>query len=235
MTTEWTTLTRKDLSGVHPTMAEIVIEAMNRGGVGRISSKGHAILRAPESNGTMSVPPKVNRGRTLPNCQADFNRLFGGTPLLEKKEVPRTAVAAALVEAAKTIKTTPSVMVKCEVTGCDREFPTAGALYGHVQKNHHPCPEPGCTRAFTSAQGASLHLRRAHKGFTPERKSSVKQETKTENSSSDEVRLLAEVRNLLGITNDDRVAELEKELDEAKARIKKLESKLSVLRDALKD
>jgi hypothetical protein len=50
----WRVLTRRDLNAFDDDATAAVLLAMERGGVGRISKNGHAILRAPDGQ-TMSV------------------------------------------------------------------------------------------------------------------------------------------------------------------------------------
>ena len=229
-TSEWTKLTRADLTVFHTDMRDIIMDAMERGGLGRISSKGHAILRSPNGTTTMSVPSKPKSNRNLQNCRADFNRLFGDTEPAKKAALPpRPATPTPAILAEK---------LPCFVKTCGKTFQTKGARYSHHEIAHHPCQQPGCPRVFPTPQGASLHRRRAHEGFNPGAKPKkeepeVAQAPAVEVDKIDDSDLLAQVRILLGVTDDAEVARLREELDTANKRIKELDKKLQALRDAL--
>lgn len=70
----WARLTREDVSGFDKTMAEIVLEMGEHGWVGRMSSKGHAIMRAPDGTCTHSVSRDSLKGRSGKNTRAVFER-----------------------------------------------------------------------------------------------------------------------------------------------------------------
>jgi hypothetical protein len=71
-------LTRADLGTFDREATELVLEAMRAGCVGRVSSRGHAILRN-NAGGSVSVPRNMTSpNRTAQNARADMKRLLGG-------------------------------------------------------------------------------------------------------------------------------------------------------------
>lgn len=74
MAEKWTRLTREDVPGFDKTMTEIVLEMGEHGWVGRLSSKGHAIMRAPDGVTTHAVSRDSLRGRSGRNTRSTFER-----------------------------------------------------------------------------------------------------------------------------------------------------------------
>jgi hypothetical protein len=71
-------LTRADLGTFDREATELVLEAMRAGCVGRVSSRGHAILRN-NAGGSVSVPRNMTSpNRTAQNARAEMKRLLGG-------------------------------------------------------------------------------------------------------------------------------------------------------------
>jgi hypothetical protein len=70
----WRVLTRQDLPAFDNEAASIVLDASEMGWLGRISTKGHAIMRAPDGNTTISVSRDSSRGRSGKNARADLER-----------------------------------------------------------------------------------------------------------------------------------------------------------------
>lgn len=155
--TKWMKLTRGDLRAFDDKATELILEAMERGAVGRISTKGHCILRAP-TGATMSVSRNTgsgNRGRY--NMEAEFARIFG---TVEVRALPRAV--GDNEPAHPLIPRQGQPMLPCPADWCDREFVTGGARYTHVQRDHFPCKEPGCDRVFDEARKASGHYNVVH-------------------------------------------------------------------------
>lgn len=99
-------LTRADLVTFDREAKDLILEAMEVGCLGRVSAKGHAILRN-NTGGTTSVPRNMTApNRSAQNARADMRRLLAEHhPVLEKPtstRVPRRAqqmtVAQAFVE-----------------------------------------------------------------------------------------------------------------------------------------
>lgn len=154
----WKRLFRTDLKTFDDRATELVLAAMDRGAMGRISSKGHAILRGPDGQ-TMSVSRNTgsgNRGRQ--NMEAEFVRIFGP---LEVRALPRAVGDSVSIEH-PLVPTRETVMIACPLDSCDAEFVTEGARYTHVQREHFPCKEPGCQRVFDNATKASGHFNVTH-------------------------------------------------------------------------
>jgi hypothetical protein len=69
-------LTRADLITFDPEAKDLILEAMDVGCLGRISSKGHCILRN-NAGGSTSIPRNMSSpNRTAQNARADMKRLF---------------------------------------------------------------------------------------------------------------------------------------------------------------
>jgi hypothetical protein len=72
-TATYTEFTRADLAGYDKECIEVALSAQSLGWTGRMSSKGHMILRAPDGESTMSVSRSSN-GRSLANMKANLDR-----------------------------------------------------------------------------------------------------------------------------------------------------------------
>lgn len=163
---EWRPLTRRDLRGFDDGACDLILKAIGYGAVGRISQKGHALLRGPDGQ-TMSVSRNTgmgNRGRQ--NAEADFVRIFGAYEQEEKQAVGQNLT---LVRKEQTVANThPLVppeehpMLTCPAKDCEAEFVTEGARYTHIQKQHFPCREPGCDRVFTKKSAEQGHFNLSH-------------------------------------------------------------------------
>lgn len=156
-------LQRGDLRTFDGRAVELILGAMARGGEGRISSKGHAILRSPNGQ-TMSVSRNTATGnRSYRNMQADYQRCFGNLPVLDE----RTDGALALVpdpepDEHPLVPRQGRQLLECPVESCEAEFVTEGARYSHVHKEHHPCKQPGCFKVFDKPNKASGHFNVVH-------------------------------------------------------------------------
>lgn len=69
-------MTRADLRDFDDQAIRLILEAMNQGALGRLSSRGHVILRSP-SGATCSVPAHMGDNvRTFQNVRAALRRAF---------------------------------------------------------------------------------------------------------------------------------------------------------------
>lgn len=72
----WTRLTSRDLTAFDKRAKELILNAMEQGCTGKISSRHHAILRNA-AGGTTSVPRNLtSQNRTSQNCEAGVRRLL---------------------------------------------------------------------------------------------------------------------------------------------------------------
>lgn len=150
-------LLRTDLRAFDTRAQDLILGAMERGGRGRISTKGHAILRSPNGQ-TMSVSRNTATGnRSYQNMEADFRRCFGDLPC-ENETSGSLALAPPLPEIAQR-----DPDLECPLEGCEAVFVTEGARYSHVQKEHYPCKKPGCPAVFDAASKASGHYNVLHR------------------------------------------------------------------------
>lgn len=70
-------LSRKDLKAFDREAADLLLWAQDRGARVRVTKNGHAVVYAPDGEGTATIPPtfkKVNRGGK--NAQSAVRRLF---------------------------------------------------------------------------------------------------------------------------------------------------------------
>lgn len=147
-TGQYRALTPGDLTGFDKEARALVLEAVDRGAVGRVSNRGHAILRAPNGSGTASVPPHlvdVNRGGH--NAKAAVRRLFPAAPNGSSQNGSE------------------AVIVGHVCPECGRSYETARALLGHTVGAHRrgaPAACPDCGREFTSVNGMSTHRATIH-------------------------------------------------------------------------
>lgn len=230
----WRVLTRGELKPFDTVAQDIILAAMNKGAKGRISTKGHVILRSPKG-GTMAVSRNTSAGnRTAANCRADFKRLFADLPDVEpdlpagQEEETRTDVDASFeIFNARPPADALHPTINCSVEDCEAVFVTEGARYSHVQKVHHKCPEPGCDYIGKSNNGLAAHTRIRHGTNRPWEVRSQK----AASMRASDAKTLAAIRELLG--TDPQVAELEKALKAERAKVKELETKLGKLREAL--
>lgn len=67
-------LTASELKRYDAEARELVLRMIDDGWSGRISSRGHAILRAPDGKSTASVSPNYHRSRAGKNAEAVYRR-----------------------------------------------------------------------------------------------------------------------------------------------------------------
>lgn len=160
---EWRELRRVDLKGFDRQAQNVVLMAMERGGVGRISNKGHAILRSP-SGATMSVSKNTGQGnRGRQNMEANFRACFGALPVIVKARDENEGSLALAPDPHPLVPPEGKGMLECPVPVCEAEFVTEGARYTHVHKEHYPCAEPGCQKVFDTPNKASGHYNVVHR------------------------------------------------------------------------
>lgn len=177
MTTGWKTLTKADLKPFDDKQSAIVLQAMQLGATGRISSRGHAIIRTgsgDQSGATMSVARSAN-GSTGANSMATFRRLFGPEAVDALNNPKEPAVAAG------KSKTPPKSQGKDEVLYCRnkkciRVFVTEGARYEHEKKHPFRCDalvdDAVCGVLYDESRFLGAHKRRAH-GIEGQAESSI--------------------------------------------------------------
>lgn len=167
----WRKLTRRDLATFDDSATAAVLAAMDRGGVGRISSKGHAILRSPNGR-TMSVTPNSNRSKQV--VEINLRKLFPVTDEAENGPGTTTEAKAAPVnnnntQSEATTATTTEAKIPCTNKACGLTFVTQGALYSHVNKDHVVCDEPGCLLSWDTRRQMVSHRNIVHRGLAPRR------------------------------------------------------------------
>ena len=161
----WRRLTRRDLMNFDDVSTDAVLTAMDRGGVGRISSKGHAILRAP-GGATMSVSPNSNKSKQVTAIRV--RKLFPETND-KPQAAPQPPPAPNNTNQAEATMPKPDKSIACTNPTCDETFATEGALYAHVNSKHVVCPAPGCLYSRDSNRGVVPHHRIVHLGLAPRR------------------------------------------------------------------
>lgn len=257
MSTGWRTLTRTDLKTFDDHMTKAVLYAMENGGVGRISARGHAIIRNT-SGQTMSVSRSAGGNRKA-NAAADLCRLFGAPvdndqpPTIDK----RAHANGVAVTSGSGAPDEPTL--ECPLAVCDAVFVTEGARYSHIETQHHKCTEPGCDYVSASRRGVAPHRRIAHEGHKPwKSRTDVKAKegratrkpTKATTASTDTTHTaptsnggtdddtLNAIRKLLG--DDPRVAQLQQLVNQQSANIDALvrqrddlQAQLALVREAL--
>lgn len=140
---------------------DTIMYAMDRGGLCRISSRGHAILRNPVTGETMGVSPDSTKSR-------DVTR-NGSRKIFPTQEIEAVAPAESKAEPEPAADEF-AVMIPCPAKGspgCDREFATEGARYAHVQAEHFTCTEEGCSDVFISPRARAGHVGILHRGRHP--------------------------------------------------------------------
>jgi hypothetical protein len=244
MATGWKKLNRGDLKVFDDDQAKLVMYAMEKGGQGRISAEGHAIIRN-RAGLTMSVARKGN-GRRHANAAADLVRLFGPIEEAPKDKVKEQPDVQTIVPKGG------DEIFHCPGTGCKETFVTEGARYSHIAKAHpFKCEE--CPRVFDSEQGRKLHVTRTHRGRNwggPHRRSlelKVIEHPEPAPTPDEPLQLpeltadlqLEMIRDILGV--DPRVlelnrrnAELFEELEAVKAERDELKAKLELIQEAFK-
>ncbi|HEX8321681.1 hypothetical protein [Longimicrobium sp.] len=125
----------------HREMAALVRELEDLGWTGRLSTPGHAIMRAPDGKSTCSITPKLGSPRHLVNNRTKIERW---------KREHGVSSAPANPESVDTSPTCPD---------CGKPFQTVGRVNIHAAHAHRRvlCPFGGCGRETSPAQQA-VHL-----------------------------------------------------------------------------
>lgn len=258
--TDWRTLTKADLKTFDDHQTKAVLYAMDHGGVGRISSKGHAIIRNQQGQ-TMSVS-RSDGGRRRQAIASDLCRLFGA-PV--EDEQPRQVPPRSIGTAPSAVARNDDEPVTCPANGCGYVGATQGAVYSHIEKaGHHRCAAPGCDFVSRATQGVVAHRRIVHEGHAPKRgwrkpkvtTTQVAAPTKTpapaapatspqpvpdskpapdvvntEAAHYDAVEVLERVREVLG--EDPRIAKLQEQVERLTRERDDALAQLSLVREAL--
>lgn len=132
-------LCKSDLPGFD-NQAVALIESMgDQGWIGRISSKGHAIMRAPDST-SMAIGRESKRGRSGLNAAAEYRRWL-------KTQQP-SGVPGSMADE-------PLVCPDCEKT-----FPSVRALSAHSRKHSmvkETCPDCGKQVVYLESHRVRSH------------------------------------------------------------------------------
>lgn len=140
----WTRLTSRDLTAFDQRAKELILNAMELGCTGKISSRHHAILRNA-AGGTTSVPRNLtSQNRTSQNCEAGVRRL------LEEHRQATPAIEAA-EDVGRTLR--PSTITVKEA------FLQHGAAFSSwLDKLGHGLPADACIEVRESADGAEFKV-----------------------------------------------------------------------------
>lgn len=226
----WKQLGQPDLRTFDDTAKKLVLKAMELGGTGRISSKGHAILRSP-SGQTLSVARSLGRGnRSRQNTVAAFNRAFG--PFEEDCEVsdsvPENTRSLSVVhdEPSNGVGDEEPTL-ECPADGCEAVFVTEGGRYTHVTEKHDRCTEPGCMFVAKNKTGRMAHERAVHQGFAARKGTGRTQKMEAA------LRAVVEALPPEYLPANERVAELEKENEALRKQVEDLEAKIALIKEGL--
>jgi hypothetical protein len=184
MSTGWKRLTRGDLAKFDDTATEVILTAMDRGGIGRISNRGHATIRHPDGVRTMSVTADSSI-RKAHNMRGDLRKLFPEPATNGATEDKDTAKESTMQENHRRPTFTDAELpqatngavadvILCPANKCDAVFTTPGARYAHIRDLHVTCEWPGCAdgpdgTAYVgrNKQAVGGHVQVAHKGAKP--------------------------------------------------------------------
>lgn len=155
---QWRKFTRADLGSFDSVATSVVLYAMERGGVARMSSNHHVIVRAP-NGGTMSVPTSGNKSQQV--LELTVRKLFPDEP----NELSVPAQRAPEIVAPDILRPT----LECPRPDCDAVFVTEGARYSHIDTVHVRCRVPGCGYPARNASGEQAHYRIVHLDMPPRR------------------------------------------------------------------
>lgn len=159
----WGRLNRGDLRDFDDIATNVVLYAMDHGGSGRLSRRGHVILRAP-AGGTMSVPKRGTKSQQT--LESTVRKLFGDEPT-ESSTTQSISADEQIQRIQETLAANPQL--SCTVPNCEAVFVTQGAWYSHLHEKHTVCPEPGCNFARDNISAVKAHHRIVHLGIHPRR------------------------------------------------------------------
>lgn len=252
----WRAYARNELRDFDDRAKEIIMSAQELGALCRLSSKGHMIVRA--KNGmTISVSRNLKRGnRASKNAAAQFKRTFGSEePAPAEKQKKDEQVdydnEKVIVCPAKGCGHTfsgphaekardhhiDSEHYRCTEPGCDHVVAKRQGIGGHIGVAHRG------NQPWKLAQEALKGKPRPpRKQAEPEpvkltpvepmepRASGAVVESVDIPPTHRDAHVVKQIRDLLGA--DPRVAELEKENEELRAKIDELEARLALVKEA---
>lgn len=227
---EWKRMTANDLRHCDSKAKEIILRAMELGAVGRLSSKGHVIVRAP-NGATMSVSRNMtSSNRSRQNTEAEFARVFEGVDVPEQ----RNEGSLALVPVTETVAFDREPDLECPAKDCEAVFVTEGARYSHIEKEHSKCYECG----YVAKNEVALrgHTAMSHSENPPWKRAAEANKGRKRGKKAEltDAGIVAAIRELLKTDEElERVPQLEAELKAARQRIAELEGKLARLKEAL--
>lgn len=136
-------LTRADLKSFDAQSTQIVLEYMELGWTGYISTKGHAIVLSPDGESTEAVSRDSLRGRSGRNQRAALERW--------KRAANGEEEEAVVLEDSTVLR------FKCEA--CEEWFKSERSLASHQRKHE---PTPVCEICGKAAKYMAAHLERFH-------------------------------------------------------------------------
>lgn len=222
-------LTRGDLTSFDREAKNLILEAMDAGCVGRVSARGHCILRN-NAGGTTSIPRNLtSANRTAQNCRADMRRL-----LAEHRQ--EQAPKASLVRPTGT------------TTTVSRAFVDYGAPFsrwfdqqsGGLSADDQIVVGPGLT--FSRLEAASPTETEQIRTESPMTQPTTGTKTvkhRPASTPSDAEELIQRVREVLGTDPETaelkrRIQELKEQLEDEKTRANEAEARIAIIQDALK-
>lgn len=72
--TKYRRLQRDDIAAFDSTATDLVMEATDHGWVGRVTKRGHAVMRSPDGKWSMTLSRDSLRGRSGRNARSYFER-----------------------------------------------------------------------------------------------------------------------------------------------------------------
>lgn len=224
-------LTRGDLTSFDREAKDLILEAIDAGCVGRVSARGHCILRN-NAGGTASIPRKLtSANRTAQNCRADMRRLLAEH---HQEQAPTTS----LVRSAATITTTVS-----------RAFVDYGAPFsrwfdqqsGGLSADDQIAVGPGPTfsRLDETASPTETEQIRTESPMTQPTTGNRTGKPRPVSTLPDAEEMLQRVREVLDEDPETtelkrRIQELEQQLEDEKTRANEAEARIAIIQDALK-
>lgn len=136
---EYISLTRADVPGHDDQAKDLIVEMVALGWTGRLSSKGHAIMRSPDGESTSSIARDSKRGRSGRNARADFERW-----------------KSAHLEEPKPVENVFEVFDQLRCKVCGETFKNARALGAHRNKHY---PAVTCEICGKQVKYVARHMR----------------------------------------------------------------------------
>jgi hypothetical protein len=148
---EFGSLTRLDLRAFDRHSTDLIMKMIDHGWEGRVSQRGHAILRAPDGTTTASVSRDHSNGQTRRNAEAAWNRWLREQSAFGEAATPTAPVLHAVAHDERPV---PNACPQC-----GRPFASAPALAGHMQV-HNPLVD--CPICGLSVKSLGQHNRWKH-------------------------------------------------------------------------